>query len=190
VFVVTEPERVHELLLAPVFHSYDAAPDDAVQVAVTLNVSALTTAVVSVGQPGAGGGIVSVPIAVTEIDAVPLLPSLLAVMTALPAALPVTTPDALTVAAVVLLELHVTVRPVNTLPPESRSVALSVTVPPTVSAAVLGETVTVATGAAPAPSPTAVNSAYDRFSPVELSTARTSSVLVPPVLPSVHQSRA
>lgn len=49
----------------------------------------------------------------TVIVAVPLFPSLVAVITALPRATPVTTPLAETVATAGALELQVTVRPVS-----------------------------------------------------------------------------
>ena len=58
---------------------------------------------------GAGGG------ALTVIAAVPLFVSLDAVIVTLPAATPVTRPDAETVLIAVLLEFHVTTRPVSTL---------------------------------------------------------------------------
>src|SRR3989440_9955960 len=91
---------------------------------------------------GAGGGGV-----VTVIAAVPLCPSLVAVMVADPAATPLTRPLPLTVATLVLALVHVTVRPVNTLPAASRSVAVSCTVLPACTVAEDGVTVTVATGA-------------------------------------------
>src|SRR2546423_1701547 len=90
--------------------------------------------------PGGGGG-------VTVIVAVPLCPSLVAVMVAVPATLPVTSPVPLTVATLVLALVHVTVRPVNTLPAASRSVAVSCTVLPSFTLADPGVTVTDATGA-------------------------------------------
>jgi hypothetical protein len=60
----------------------------------------------------------SVPVgmAVTVIAAVPLTPSLVAVMVADPAACAVTSPAGDTVAAAVLLDVHVTRRPVKTFP--------------------------------------------------------------------------
>src|SRR5205085_5737820 len=78
--------------------------------------------------------------------AVPLCPSLVAVMVAVPATLPVTRPLALTVATLVLLEAHVTVRPESALPLESRGVAVSCTVFPSFTEAVGGVTDTDATG--------------------------------------------
>src|SRR5205814_1725395 len=85
--------------------------------------------------------------AVTVIVAVPLLPSLVAVIVAVPAVLPVTSPPALTRATVVSLDVQVTVRPVNTVPAESLVVAVSCAVAPTGRLAVAGLTVMEATAA-------------------------------------------
>src|SRR6266550_698112 len=84
---------------------------------------------------------------VTVMAAVPLWPSLVAVIVAEPATLVVTSPLLLTVATVVLFEAHVTVRPVKTLPFASLRVAVSCTVPVIAMFAALGDTVTAATGA-------------------------------------------
>src|SRR5712691_5283823 len=89
--------------------------------------------------PGGGG-------AVTVSAAVPLWPSLVAVMVADPTATPLTTPLLETVATAALSLAHVTVRPVSVLPFASFSVAVSTTVRPTATLAVAGLTVTVATG--------------------------------------------
>src|SRR5438128_1900801 len=78
--------------------------------------------------------------------AVPLCPSLVAVIVAVPATLPVTSPLALTVATEVLLLAHVTVRPDSGFPFASLGVATSCTVPPTWTVAVAGVTPTDATG--------------------------------------------
>jgi hypothetical protein len=86
--------------------------------------------------------------AVTVTRAVPVFVSLVAVIVAAPAPTPVTRPLAETVAKPVFDELHVTNRPVSVAPPASRVVAISCTVPPTVTLFVAGVTVTVATGAA------------------------------------------
>src|SRR5437867_486115 len=67
----------------------------------------------------------------TVIVAVPLCPSLVAVIVAAPAATPVTTPPPLTVATAVLLLAQVTVRPPTGLPLASRVVAVSCAVWPT-----------------------------------------------------------
>ena len=84
--------------------------------------------------------------AVTLTAAVPLLPSLVAVIVAEPAALAVTSPPALTVATVVLPLAHVIVRPVSTLPAESFVVTDSCAVWPTNRLVEAGFTVTAATG--------------------------------------------
>lgn len=76
---------------------------------------------------------------------VPLLPSLVAVIVTVPAATPVTTPVEETVATPGLLVDHATTRPVSTLPLASLTVAVSVTVAPTNTAAGDGVTVTLAT---------------------------------------------
>src|SRR5437667_3882300 len=82
----------------------------------------------------------------TVMAEVPLCPSLVAVIVADPATLPVTSPLALTVATEVLLLAHVTVRPDSGLPFASLGVATSCTVCPTCIAAVAGLTLTEATG--------------------------------------------
>src|SRR5437763_1851147 len=78
--------------------------------------------------------------------AVPFWPSLVAVIVAEPATLPVTSPVPVTVATDVLLLAHVTERPVRMLPLASRRVALSCTVWPAGTLADAGLTVTDATG--------------------------------------------
>src|SRR5437667_397959 len=78
--------------------------------------------------------------------AVPLLPSLAAVIVAEPTTTPVTRPLLLTVATDVAELVHVTVRPVRVLPLASFSVAVSCSVWPTGTLAVAGLTLTVATG--------------------------------------------
>jgi hypothetical protein len=86
---------------------------------------------------------------VTVIEDIPVFVSLVAVIVVLPAATAVTRPFPSTVAADVLLEVHVTTRPVTTLLTASRSVAVSccVGVIPTTRLAEDGVTVTVLTGA-------------------------------------------
>src|SRR5207302_1397115 len=84
---------------------------------------------------------------VTVTDDVPLLPSLVAVIVAVPAALAVARPLALTLATPELLLAHVTTRPDRMLPVASLSVAVNCTVWPTCTAADDGVTVTEATGA-------------------------------------------
>src|SRR5437773_1992068 len=83
---------------------------------------------------------------VTVMDAVPLWPSLVAVIVAEPATFAVTSPVPFTVATGVLLLDHVTVRPVNRLPFASLSVAVSCWVCPACTLAAAGLTVTEATG--------------------------------------------
>jgi hypothetical protein len=84
--------------------------------------------------------------AVTLMAAVPLFPSLIAVIVADPAPAAVTNPVALTVATEPLLLDQVTGRPVSTLPFASLGAAVSCTVCPTLKLAVVGLTVTDATG--------------------------------------------
>src|SRR5438132_1181814 len=79
--------------------------------------------------------------------AVPLWPSLVAVMVTDPAVTPVTSPLPLTVAMLLLLDDQLMARPVNGLPLASRGVAVSCTVPVIGMFAALGDTVTEATGA-------------------------------------------
>jgi len=83
---------------------------------------------------------------ITVMAADALLPSLVAVMDAVPRVTPVTTPVADTVATPGVPELHVIVRPVSTLPFASFNVAERVVVAPTPTFADSGATVTVATG--------------------------------------------
>jgi len=82
----------------------------------------------------------------TVMLAVPLCPSLVAVIVAEPAAAPVTKPLPVTVATDVLLLAHVTVRPDNGAPFASCGVAVSCTVPLTWTEAAAGATLTEATG--------------------------------------------
>src|SRR5207244_1744857 len=82
----------------------------------------------------------------TVTPAVPLCPSLVAVMVADPAAPPVTSPLPLTVATPVALLAHVTTRPVNAAPPASSGVAASGPVCPAGTLGAAGLTVTDATG--------------------------------------------
>jgi hypothetical protein len=71
------------------------------------------------------------------------------VIVAVPGATPVTTPAADTVATDGAPLAQVTTRPVRTFPDASRVVAPNVTLCPTGTLAVAGDTVTVATGTAP-----------------------------------------
>ena len=79
--------------------------------------------------------------------AVPFLPSLVAVIVAVPTTRPVTSPLPFTVATPSALLAHVTVRPVSTLPAASMRVAVNCCTVPTTTLALVGLTVTVATGA-------------------------------------------
>jgi len=83
---------------------------------------------------------------VTVMLAVPLFPSLVAVIVAEPVPAPVARPVPPTVTAELLLA-HVTVRPVSTLPMESVVVACSCVVAPTRMVAAVGATLTADTGA-------------------------------------------
>src|SRR6266513_2149363 len=84
---------------------------------------------------------------VTVIRAVPLFPSLVAMIVAEPAVFAVTSPLPFTLATVVSLDAQVMTRPVSGLPFASVGVALSCTVCPVATLAVAGATVTDATGA-------------------------------------------
>jgi hypothetical protein len=100
----------------------------------------------TIGVVGAESITVATGTGFTVIEDVPVFVSLVAVIvTGPPAATAVTRPFASTVAATVLLELHVTVRLVSTLLLASLSKAVSCCVPPTVILAVGGVNVTVAT---------------------------------------------
>jgi hypothetical protein len=83
--------------------------------------------------------------AVTVIADVPVLPELVAVMVAEPAATPVTRPAEFTVAAAELFVVQVAVCPVITLPFWSLTVATSGVVAPATTEADVGATVTVVT---------------------------------------------
>src|SRR3989441_801786 len=83
----------------------------------------------------------------TVMLAVPLWPSLVAVMVTAPATTPVTSPVLFTVAIVLSLDDQPIARPVNGLPLASRGVAVSCTVCPIATVPELGVTVTAATGA-------------------------------------------
>jgi len=82
----------------------------------------------------------------TVAEAVPLFPSLVAVIVAVPPPAPVTNPLPLTVATLASLEDQLTVLPVRTLPPASRVAAVNCCVWPTDRVTDEGETATSATG--------------------------------------------
>src|SRR3989442_1656882 len=82
----------------------------------------------------------------TVTAAVPLWPSLVAVIVTAPTATPVTRPLAETVATAPLLVVQVTVRPLSGLPAASLGVAASCAAPPTYRFGAAGLTATEATG--------------------------------------------
>src|SRR2546422_404295 len=82
----------------------------------------------------------------TVTAALPVFPSLVAVIVTAPAATPVTSPVEDTVATAGALDVQVTDRPESTLPAASFSVAVSCTVAPTSTTAVTGLITTDATG--------------------------------------------
>src|SRR3989441_712380 len=84
--------------------------------------------------------------AVTVIAAEPVCPSLVAVIVAVPATTPPTSPLPFTVATDALLVAHVTTRPPSGVPLASFGVAVSCVVAPTGTLAVAGLTATDATG--------------------------------------------
>jgi hypothetical protein len=84
---------------------------------------------------------------VTVIVALPVLPSLVAVILAMPSATAVTRPSAETVATALLLELHVIERPVKTMPFASKVVALACAVSTALMELGVRNTLTDATGA-------------------------------------------
>jgi hypothetical protein len=84
--------------------------------------------------------------AVTVIAALPTLLSLVALICAVPAATPVTSPVLETVAMLLLVEAQVMPRPLRTLPFASFVIAASCRVDLACTAALAGETVTDATG--------------------------------------------
>src|SRR2546430_2487491 len=126
--------------------------------------------------------------------AVPLLPPLAAVSVADPGAIAVTNPLPPNVATPALLEVHVMLGPVSTLPLASFSVATSCWVPPTGNDAAPGATLTDATRAAVAVLPVATfekapNTAFTFKVPRYVTSSR--SYAVPVVRPrTVHARRA
>src|SRR5881394_137137 len=97
--------------------------------------------------PPVGAQLADGPGAETATDAVPLFPSLVAVIAADPAATPITSPLVVTVATEGLLVAHVMVRPERGLPLASFGVAVSWIVPPARIDAAAGLTLTDATAA-------------------------------------------
>src|SRR5438552_10363658 len=132
--------RLGALLAQVTTRPLSGLPRESFGVAVTCNAAPTK-------MPATAGVIVTVATGtfVTEMADVPFFPSLVAVIMAEPAATPVTNPLVLTVATAVLLT-HVTVRPVRGVPFESFGVAVNSVVAPSVTLAVVGLTVTDATG--------------------------------------------
>jgi hypothetical protein len=121
--------------------------------------------------------------------ALPVLPSLVAVIVADPAATPKTRPVELTWALAVSLLDHVTSRPLSVPPFASRSVTVSCTVLPATTVGDAGVTVTVATGtgsteilaAAVFPSHEAVTLVVPTATPVTNPDALTRTLVVSPL---------
>jgi hypothetical protein len=134
--VATAPLLVAQVTALPVsafpLASSGVAVSCAVCPTVTLDVVGLTTTEAT-GTP------------VTVTNAVPLWPSLVAVIVAAPAPIPVANPLADTVATAALLVAQVTTRPVKGFPLASLGVAVSWVVCPAVTFAVVGLTTTDAT---------------------------------------------
>lgn len=76
----------------------------------------------------------------------PCFPSIVAIMDAVPNAMPVTKPDEETLAVPGALLAQDTTRPLSTCPPLLRAIAVSWTVPPTMTLGDAGVTSTAATG--------------------------------------------
>src|SRR5438094_213765 len=130
------------LLLAPAtVRAVSALPAESFGVAVSCTVCPTVRLAVAGATATAATGT-----DVTVIAALLLLPSLVAVIVAEPAATLVTRPLGLTRATVVSPLAHVTVRPVKVPPAESFGVAVSCTVCPTRMLADAGETASEATG--------------------------------------------
>jgi hypothetical protein len=121
------------LVSAPPAESFGVAVSCTVPLTPTLAVAGVTLTV-------ATGTMFTVTLALS------LFPSLVAVIVAVPAVTPVTRPLVETLATPVALDAQLTVRPVSGLPAESFGVAVSWTVPPTNTLALVGVTVTDATG--------------------------------------------
>jgi hypothetical protein len=139
--VAADALLVDHVIVCPVM----ALPWASLTVAVSVTVALTFTdaddgATVTVVTTGGGGGV-----EVTVTLELPDLPAHVAVIVAVPAATPVTTPLELAVAALALLVDQVTLCPLITLPCASFTVAWSVVVAPTAMEADAGVTVTVVT---------------------------------------------
>lgn len=126
---------------------YVTVADGAPVGCVTVDVSARVWPTVTVAEVGEterlvipGGGVCTVMVAV------PTTPSIVAVMVAEPAEMPVTSPFVLTVATEALSVAQLTVRPVSVCPAESRAETTNCCVAPVRMLALAGATLTVATG--------------------------------------------
>ena len=145
---VTTPEVVTVAIFASLVDQVTTRPDSvfplasrvvAVRVADEPTATCDDAGVTTTDATGTGAG------AFTVICALPVFPSLVAVIVAVPAAFAVTTPLVLTVAVCGALDAHTMLRPASVLPLPSYVIAVSVIVAPTVSVPVVGATATDAT---------------------------------------------
>lgn len=138
--VATEALLVDQVMAAPVTTTPFAsrAVATSVVVAPTFRVTVVGATVTEFTGPGGA--------AATVIVAEPVFPFDVAVIVAVPTDTPVTTPPDETVALEELLVVQVMDAPGTTAPSASRAIAESVVVAPTLTVAVAGVTVTVATG--------------------------------------------
>jgi hypothetical protein len=142
--VATAAELVPHVTVRPVNTLPDASLVTAVKVTFC---PATTVAVDAFSVMLATAAVVTVMVAAAD------LPSLVAVIVAVPAFLPVTSPALLTEAIVESLVVHVTVCPLSAFPWASRGVALRVSVAPTATDAFVASSVTEESDAAPPPPP-------------------------------------
>src|SRR3954469_20465392 len=138
---VADPQDMGDCAKRTAYDAAEPAPSETSVNATVSDVSVTSRNARSVTVPGfVTTGLVTVR------PAVPCAPSLVAVIVAFPAATPLTSPLADTVAAAVLLDAHVTERPDRSAPLLSFGVAVSCCVAPTAMLAVAGVTVTDLTG--------------------------------------------
>src|SRR5947209_6250995 len=114
----------------------------------TVSCSVVELPAVSVGLAGAIATLAAVALAgaVTVRAACPVIPSLVAMIVAVPTATALTSPVLATVATLLLLELHVIARPVSIVPLASFNVAVAWVLWPAVNDPLLSKTPTLATG--------------------------------------------
>src|SRR5438309_1217076 len=153
---VTVPAPTATPVTRPLAETVAIAPLLVVQVTVrpvsTLPLASLRVAVSCTVPPTYIFGVVGLTVTdatgtfATVTLAVPLCPSLVAVIVTAPAATPVTSPVADTVAIAAFELVQLITRPLSTLPAASLGVAVSCTVPPTHTSGAVGPTVTDATG--------------------------------------------